>query len=288
MKKQILIFSALLAMTAATTQAQTIYVPTPGTGTSTTSNVGIGTNAPEEKLTVTGGNIKINGTTNGLLLGNAIKIFEEGNVLKFKTSATDIPRFYIYPSGHIGIGANDWGNALNMYGNIAMGADGNGILFMGNSNVSAYSNGIAITTNGVKRMNFTSTGNIEVNSDILSKGRIALGPLNGFSPTHRLSVLGGITTDFLTVLLPVNGIFPDYVFGKDYKLMSLSQVEKFIHQEQHLPEVPSAKEIEKNGINTSEMFMIQMKKIEELTLYMIELEKKNAQLEEKVARLSKE
>lgn len=59
---------------------------------------------------------------------------------------------------------------------------------------------------------------------------------------------------FLLVLLNVPG--PDYVFEPDYKLPSLEQLQAYINQNKHLPEVPSAKEMEQDGINLSEMNMI--------------------------------
>ncbi|HKC69506.1 MAG TPA: hypothetical protein VKG26_14820, partial [Bacteroidia bacterium] len=76
--------------------------------------------------------------------------------------------------------------------------------------------------------------------------------------------------------------FPDYVFKKDYALMPLSEVEKYYKANQHLPEVPSENEVKENGLNVGDMNAILLKKIEELTLYTVELEKKIKALEEKV------
>jgi len=67
--------------------------------------------------------------------------------------------------------------------------------------------------------------------------------------------------------------FPDYVFNRDYKLLSLENLEKYIKQNKHLPNVPTAAEVEKNGADLGELSRIQMEKIEELTLYVIELKK---------------
>ncbi|MES2679557.1 MAG: hypothetical protein V4635_06710 [Bacteroidota bacterium] len=67
--------------------------------------------------------------------------------------------------------------------------------------------------------------------------------------------------------------FPDYVFSKDYELESLESLEKYIKQNKHLPNVPTAADVEKNGANLGELSRIQMEKIEELTLYVIELKK---------------
>lgn len=67
--------------------------------------------------------------------------------------------------------------------------------------------------------------------------------------------------------------FPDYVFEKNYPLMPLKEVESYIQANKHLPNIPSAKEIEENGANLGDLVKLQMEKIEELTLYLIELQK---------------
>ena len=67
--------------------------------------------------------------------------------------------------------------------------------------------------------------------------------------------------------------WPDYVFDKDYKLLTLSEVEEYINENQHLPNVPSAVEVENNGIQLGEMNAILIRKVEELTLYILDLQK---------------
>lgn len=76
--------------------------------------------------------------------------------------------------------------------------------------------------------------------------------------------------------------FPDYVFESEYKLMSINQVEDYISINSHLPNIPSAKEIEKNGIGVGELQTLQMEKIEELTLYIIQLQKQIDELNKKI------
>ena len=70
---------------------------------------------------------------------------------------------------------------------------------------------------------------------------------------------------------------PDYVFEKNYDLRPLTEVEAYINQNKHLPEIPAAKEMEQNGVNLGEMNMMLLKKVEELTLYVIELKKELGQ-----------
>jgi hypothetical protein len=76
------------------------------------------------------------------------------------------------------------------------------------------------------------------------------------------------------IALKSSSDWSDYVFDQDYKLNSLSEVETFINKNKHLPGVPSANALVKEGgINVNEMFAMQMEKIEELTLYLIEVKK---------------
>jgi len=75
--------------------------------------------------------------------------------------------------------------------------------------------------------------------------------------------------------------WPDYVLDKDYNLMPLKELEKFITENNHLPEVPSAAEVEENGVQLGEMNAILLKKIEELTLYIITLQKQINELKQK-------
>ncbi len=93
----------------------------------------------------------------------------------------------------------------------------------------------------------------------------------GLSPSgYTLSVEGKvIATDFTT--LPVAS-WPDYVFADDYKLKPLSEVKKYINENKHLPNIPAASEIEKNGIQLGDMNKRLMEKVEELTLYIIDMQ----------------
>lgn len=88
--------------------------------------------------------------------------------------------------------------------------------------------------------------------------------------TAKLAVAGKIaSTEVMVEVSPGQG--PDYVFDQEYNLRTLEETKKFIKINSHLPEIPSAKEMESNGIGLSDMNMRLLKKIEELTLYQIEL-----------------
>ncbi|GAB0155167.1 hypothetical protein CHRYSEOSP005_04270 [Chryseobacterium sp. Alg-005] len=83
-------------------------------------------------------------------------------------------------------------------------------------------------------------------------------------------------------------VWADYVFKKDYKLASLEEVEKHIEEKGHLPNIPSAEEVTKKGINVAEMDSKLLEKIEELTLYSIEQSKRLKQQSEKIEKLEKQ
>lgn len=105
------------------------------------------------------------------------------------------------------------------------------------------------------------------------------------TPKYELSVNGSILARGAIFIENLPGEWPDYVFNKNYSLTPLSDVEKFIDANHHLPGVPSQEEIKKEGLNLGEMEMIMMKKIEELTLHMIQMEKENVSLKDQVKEL---
>jgi trimeric autotransporter adhesin len=114
-----------------------------------------------------------------------------------------------------------------------------------------------------------------------NSGAVIIG--NGITtlPTgYKMYVENGILTEKVKVAIKNGTQWADYVFDKSYKLVSLSEVEKFIEKNKHLPSVPSSEELVKEGgIDVNKMFAKQMEKIEELTLYLIEMNKKIERLE---------
>ena len=82
-------------------------------------------------------------------------------------------------------------------------------------------------------------------------------------------------------------VWADYVFADDFKLRPLAEVATFIGKNKHLPDVPSESEITANGLDLGEMQKIHMQKIEELTLYLLEQDKRIKLLEQKLLELSK-
>lgn len=102
---------------------------------------------------------------------------------------------------------------------------------------------------------------------------------------YNLFVKGGILTE--EVRVSAIGTWADYVFHKDYNLKSLSEVENFIKDNGHLPNVPSAAQVKEEGIALGEMAKIQQEKIEELTLYIIQLNKKLEEQQKQIDSLLK-
>lgn len=114
-------------------------------------------------------------------------------------------------------------------------------------------------------------------------GKVAIGTSNFPSSIggadisgYKLFVQGGILSDEVRVRTG----WADYVFADNYKLKPLSEVENFIKENKHLPNVPSAQEVEKQGLNIGDMVRIQQEKIEELTLYIIQLQKEIKELKD--------
>lgn len=86
--------------------------------------------------------------------------------------------------------------------------------------------------------------------------------------------------------LDVNNV-ADYVFDDDYNLRPLAEVEQFVKENKHLPGIPKGADLKREGMNVAEMNNLILEKIEELTLYLIELKKENEELKLKVESLTK-
>jgi hypothetical protein len=114
-----------------------------------------------------------------------------------------------------------------------------------------------------------------------------------FAHNHRV----GILTQNPTCALDVNGTirakevkieatgWADFVFDNDYRLPGLSEVESHIKEYKHLPGIPSEQEVLENGINVAEMQIKLLQKIEELTLYVIEQDRQNKDLQKQIDEL---
>ncbi len=105
---------------------------------------------------------------------------------------------------------------------------------------------------------------------------------------YKLFVEKGILTEKVKVALKNTAEWADYVFADDYKLNSLETVEKFVKENKHLPNIPSAEAVVENGINVAEMDAKLLRQIEELWLHTIEASKEKEALQKQVSELMKE
>jgi hypothetical protein len=118
-----------------------------------------------------------------------------------------------------------------------------------------------------------------------SNGNFGIGTT---APLAKLSVNGTGTFNGklkCTEVEVLTAAWPDFVFNSDYNLRPLSEVEAFINLNKHLPDVPSEATIMANGANLGEMNATLLQKVEELTLYMIQLQKDNDALKTRVSNL---
>ncbi|MBK6931807.1 MAG: hypothetical protein IPH12_13470 [Saprospirales bacterium] len=143
----------------------------------------------------------------------------------------------------------------------------------------------ATTTNSLSVTTATSTGSLDVSGQANFGQSVKIGPGATFASGYSLSVAGGIMTNEVNVQVQP---WPDYVFAGDYPLQPLTEVEQFIRENNHLPNVVSAQEVTERGLNLGEMQKAQMEKIEELFLHLIALEKRVSALEAQNKQLEQE
>jgi hypothetical protein len=136
---------------------------------------------------------------------------------------------------------------------------------------------VQAVTSSTQEQYFRITGN--------GKTLINVDPTSNLTDGFSLYVGAGILTEKVQVM--VQGSWPDYVFNEDYILPSLHELDSYLKQNKHLPEVPSATEVANDGINLGDMDAKLLRKIEELTLYMIDLKKDNENLRSRIEQLEK-
>lgn len=265
--------------------------------TTNTGNVGIGTSTPADKLTINATDPSISflngGTAKGFLKaeGNNIKLGTNnlnttGNLV-FNIRGTD--RMTIADDGNVGIGisspvskfqvVNGYEADLSTDGYLMLGSKTSTNIVIDNNEIMARNNGTAShlylqneggnVTIGDPAF-FNSSHKLGVEGNMVITGGLRIGATVG-PGGYKLAVDGKMICTEVLVRLVAN--WPDYVFAKDYKLRGLDEVEDFIKKNNHLPGIPSAKKMEATGLSLGEMQKIQMEKIEELTLYIIELKK---------------
>jgi hypothetical protein len=246
-------------------------------------NVGIGTVSPGYKLDVAGvANFQ-----------NSIAIAQNSY-----TSGTTYQFGNLYTAG-----IADFNSAVNISGNVNMplGGTANGYVLQSDAYGNAHwanpsASGISywtLATNGTDLFN-NNSGNIGIGTNnpqakLDVQGTVRIGTVSTPNPLtdggYGLYVQYGILTERVKVALYGNTptSWSDYVFDDDYKLESLADVEKFIKKNHHLPGVPSTDDVHCDGIDMAEMDATLLKKIEELTLYVLALKKENEEIKKQIS-----
>jgi hypothetical protein len=146
--------------------------------------------------------------------------------------------------------------------------------------VFSYATRSLETRAGVTDITYLNSGNFLIRNT----GAVGIGTTAAIPAGIKLAVNGKVNCKEVEVTLAG---WSDFVFNSDYKLRSLYDVENFIAVNKHLPDVPSEREVLENGVNLGDMNSILLQKIEELTLYMIDLKKENDVLKARVSKLEK-
>ena len=153
-------------------------------------------------------------------------------------------------------------------GDVVIRGNSRGSFFISNDShgVIKFSTRQLNTTLSYTRMTINDEGNVAIGTNSFDDG----------TDTFKLSVNGFLRANRVKVYTD----WADYVFLSDYKLPPLEEVEDYINKNGHLKDIPSAETVEKNGIELGEMNKLLLQKIEELTLYVIELYKEIQKLKD--------
>ena len=276
--------------------SQTLFVPGAIVASTTGTNVGVGTSEPQVKFEVRGPALRLSDVgirfleisqdgggqpygrphTNSYSGARQFKINGWSQELPSGSVQKDIVHFDGYNllllkdnGGAIGVGTSQPNASLDLFTNTPT---------MNSFNSQRWSTSIAnyfltlktVRSNDGVNYNLIQTINgSEYTSLSFFKGDVGIGTMR---PDAKLAVKGTVHAEEVKVDLSVPA--PDYVFEKSYNLRPPAEVENYINQNKHLPEIPAAKELEANGINLGEMNMLLLKKVEELTLYTIEQNEK--------------
>jgi hypothetical protein len=304
------IYTTLVAVFAIIQFSYAQWSGAPGDIHYNTGNVGIGTTSFSALLTVgsssTRGTINVVGTptdnpaitisdlqTGGHQYTLYGGVSNAGNLDIYDQTAGAY-RFTLSSSGYVGVGTTSPGAKLDIENGTALintdalaGLGGQVTISNGYGNQNGYvklnlNNGGAVSwikgivtgpnTNTGSAMAFGVPANTTDGSEamrITSDGNLAVGTTNTLG--YKLAVNGSAIAESVTVKL--HGSWPDYVFKPAYTLPSLNEIKTYIDQNHHLSEMPSEREVKDNGINLGEMNKLLVKKVEELTLYLIEKDK---------------
>jgi len=187
--------------------------------------------------------------------------------------------------GNVGIGTTNPTEKMSIYNStVAQTAIQYGNQNTGNGSGNGFLVGIESGGNGIvwnRENNYIRFGtNAQERIRILANGNVGIGTPDPGS--YKLAVEGKIGAH--EVVVTTEG-WADFVFEPEYNLMSLGELETFVKKNKHLPEIPSAAEVQENGVSVGEMNAKLLQKIEELTLYLIEKNKEIKVLQNEVLDL---
>jgi len=155
-----------------------------------------------------------------------------------------------------------------------------------------YTNYAAVVIDGRNKTGAALTNNnvFAVNSYgqnlLLVKGNGSVGIGTQDTKGYKLAVNG--TAIFTRAKVEAYANWPDYVFENNYSLMPLSSLGMYISEHKHLPDVPSAAEVAKEGIDLGDMNKVLLQKLEEMTLYLLDMHKNNEELKQRVTGLEQQ
>ncbi|MFD1631681.1 hypothetical protein [Pseudopedobacter beijingensis] len=235
-------------------------------------NVGIGTQSPTSPLYVSGGEPMYSGWNRTMTLKSVYPVLTfNSNDLKWAGIGYDFGSRLTFWVGSDSDNISYGGKAAFSIGNngesfltdhMNLKSDNQEIRFYRNSGVYGY-----VWSSGLG-MHF-GKGNSDNSITVDNNGNTGIGTN---TPQEKLSVNGKIRAKEIKV---ETANWPDYVFDENYQLPDLKETESFIKINKHLSGIPSAKEVEEHGVSLGEMNAKLLKKVEELTLYVIELKKEN-------------
>ncbi|NNE28944.1 MAG: hypothetical protein HKN16_04885 [Saprospiraceae bacterium] len=226
----------------------------------------------------------VGGTTN-LAAQFAEGDVEIENMVRINTT-DQTGRLHIVNTDNIGSNATavrinaDNNGSENVYGTLVSADNqGSGNTFGHYATVSSTGTGTAFAIRAIANdpddYAFYGTGNTFLSGDL----RIGQN-VEPYSGSYKVVIDGKVLAEEVRVQNSLD--WPDYVFGEEYVLKSLEEVENYIEENNHLPNIPSAEEIEKEGIILGEMQTRMMEKIEELTLYIIQQQKEIDALKDQI------
>jgi len=191
------------------------------------------------------------GGTPGVLYTNQDCPTQVGIRTSSPTATLDV-RGSSYFSGNMGIGKNSSFSSK---------------LYIKQTNPTKNALTVELTSNS------SNTNGVGIKMIVNNSERIALSVVDNASSNDVFRVYGNGVVYATEVNVRLKENFPDYVFSIDYNLRSIEELEKYIKVNQHLPNIPSANIIEEKGIDLGEMNRVLVEKVEELTLYIIDLQK---------------